>query len=35
LQVAFAAEMARVGAAADYPVINWIGRHRPPPQGVS
>ncbi len=31
LQLAFAAEMARLGEAADYPIYDWIGRHRPPP----
>jgi hypothetical protein len=31
LQLAFAAEMERLGEAADYPVYDWIGRHRPPP----
>ena len=31
LQVAFAAEMARLGEAVDYPIYDWIGRNRPPP----
>ena len=31
LQLEFAAEMARLGEAADYPIYDWIGRNRPPP----
>ena len=33
LQVAFAVEMARLGEAVDYPIYDWIGRHRPAPEG--
>lgn len=31
LQVEYAAEMERLGEAADIPTYDWIGRHRPPP----